>query len=155
MNDLVINNNTDYNIVEITSLLVETILNKLELDNVSMSVNIISNEEMLEINQQYRNKASVTDVITFSYEDEDNFNEFFEVRELGDIFIAIDYVYTNSKKIGHSMSREYCFVLAHGILHTLGYNHLNEEEEAEMFSLQETLINEIILKGSELDEIFS
>ncbi len=155
MLDINVNNQTSYKIDDIVSDMTEYSLKKLGLDNVSLSVNLVSNEEILEINKEYRKKNSVTDVITFAYEDDNNFNQLLPVRELGDIFIAVDKVYENSLEIGHSMQRELSFVVAHGILHTLGYNHENESEAKEMFDLQEEIIIEIIGKGSELDAIFS
>ncbi len=155
MIDLVVNNNCSYEITAIVESLTIQVLNNLELDNVSLSLNLVSDEAIQELNKTYRSKDSVTDVITFSYEDESNFNELFEVRELGDIFIAVDYVYRNSIKLGHSMAREMAFVIVHGILHTLGYDHQTEEEENVMFSLQEQLIANITCKGSELNAIFS
>ncbi len=155
MNDITLNNSTQYKIDDILMDITFDLLASLNLDNVSLSVNIVTNEEIIEINNNYRNKNSVTDVITFSYEDSDNFNELFAQRELGDIFIAIDYVYENSKKIGNTMAREMSFVLAHGILHTLGYDHDSTESESVMFNLQETLINNVVEKGSVFNEIFS
>lgn len=155
MIDLVINNNSEYEIDSIIENLTLAALEKLELNNVSLSVNLVSNEEIKTINSDYRNKDSVTDVITFSYEDEDNFNELFEIRELGDMFIALDYVYDNSIKYGHPMARECAFVIAHGLLHMLGYDHNTKEEETAMFTLQEEVIKNIIEKGSELNAIFS
>ncbi len=153
MRDIVVNNNLEYDVDAMCLDMCETIFNALDLDNISMSINIISNEEIRQINKEYRNKDSVTDVISFSIEGIDT--TLFEELELGDIFIAIDYVYENSKKIGHSMSREFAFVLCHGILHLLGYTHDSEEEEKEMFGIQETLIQKAIEKGDKINEIFS
>ncbi len=155
MNDIVINNETEYEIINICEEMTFEILNYLQLDNCSLSINLVSDEEIVKINKEYRQKDTPTDVITFSYEDDENFNALFEVRELGDIFIAVDYVFANSKKYGHSMAREFSFVLAHGILHTLGYDHNTKQEETKMFSKQEEIISNIIGKGSELNEIFN
>ncbi len=155
MNDIVINNSTNYSIDNICNSLIDGVLDSLDIKNASLSLNLVTNEEIRQLNAEYRNKDNVTDVITFSYEDEANFNELFEVRELGDIFIAVDVVVSNSKKYQHKVSREMAFVVAHGVLHTLGYDHNTDEEEKIMFSLQEKLIQSIIVKGSELDEIFN
>lgn len=155
MNEIIINNETKYNIENICLNIVNELLSKLSINNVSLSINLVSDEYIQELNRDYRNKDNVTDVITFAYEDETNFNELFDTRELGDIFIALDYVYNNSLKYSHTMAREMSFVLAHGLLHTLGYDHLTLEEEEVMFKKQEELITTVIEKGSELDEIFN
>lgn len=155
MNSITINSNFDERIDELTLNLMEKLLKKLELSNVSLSINLVSDEEIKNINNEYRNKDAVTDVITFPYEEVDNFNLFLEERELGDIFIALDYVYQNSVKYQHSMAREFCFVLAHGLLHLLGYDHMNEHDEEIMFKLQEELIEEIFVDGGIINEIFS
>lgn len=155
MNDITVINSTKYNIEHIIENMTNIILAELELNNISISINIVTDDEIKSINKEYRFKDKVTDVITFSYEDVDNFNDLFAVRELGDVFIAIDYVNNNCKLIGNTMSREVSFVLAHGILHTLGYSHDTLEDEKVMFELQEKLIREVIKEGSELNEIFN
>ncbi len=153
MRDIVINNNLNYKINECCIEMCEIIFDALELDNISMSINFISDEDIRTMNSEFRNKDSATDVISFSVEGLDN--SLFEEKELGDIFIALDYVYSNSREIGHSMSREFAFVLCHGILHLLGYTHDNRADENEMFELQETLIVKAIEKGDKINEIFS
>ncbi|MFV0424050.1 MAG: rRNA maturation RNase YbeY [Bacilli bacterium] len=155
MNEIIVNNSTKYNIDNICIEIVENILEDLSINNASLSINLVTDKKMNDINMQYRNIDKPTDVITFSYEDIINFNELFKIRELGDIFIAVEYVYQNSIKYQHSMAREMSFVLAHGILHTLGYDHQTKKQEEIMFKKQEELIANVILKGSELDEIFN
>ncbi len=155
MNDVVINNNCKYNLDKIVETLTFSALESLQLDNISISINLVTNSEITKLNKDYRNKNSVTDVITFSYEDDCHFNNLFKVRELGDIFIAVDYVYENSLKLKHSFAREMSFVIVHGILHTLGYDHNTVEEQETMFTIQEEIISNIVEKGCELNAIFS
>lgn len=155
MNDISLNNSTKYAIESICIEIVNEILTIQEIDNASLSINLVTDEEIREINLEYRNIDRPTDVITFSYEEDESFNDLFDERELGDIFIAVDYVFSNSKKYSHSMAREMSFVLAHGVLHALGYDHITKEDEKIMFEKQEELIQNIIIKGSELDEIFN
>ncbi len=119
-------------------ILVNQMLNLLELDHQVMSISLLSKEEMHKFNKQYRQKDYPTDVISFPF-----LREFEEEEELGDLFICEEVVRENARKYGHSFNREYCFVIVHGILHLLGYNHQTEEEEAEMFCLQEKIIVEL------------
>ncbi len=65
-----------------------------------------------------------------------------DYRILGDIYISIDRAYSQALEYGHSFKREICFLSVHGFLHLLGFDHMNEEDEKEMFSLQEEILNE-------------
>ena len=60
---------------------------------------------------------------------------------LGDIYISIDKAKSQAIEYGHSFKREICFLAVHGFLHLLGYDHMNKEDEEEMFSLQELILN--------------
>ena len=64
-----------------------------------------------------------------------------DFRLLGDIYISVDKCYNQALEYNHSRIREMCFLATHGILHLLGYDHMNEEDEKEMFNLQEELLN--------------
>ena len=105
----------------------------------SFSVIIIDNERIHEINKEYRGIDRPTDVISFALEEDEDY----EVKErlLGDIYISIDKVYEQAKEYGHSVKRELFFLVTHGFLHLLGYDHMNEEDEKEMFSLQEKILD--------------
>ena len=99
---------------------------------------------MIEINKTYRGIDRPTDVISFALEEDENY----EVKErlLGDIYISIDKVYEQAKEYEHSVKRELFFLVTHGFLHLLGYDHMTEEEEKEMFSLQEKILDEYGVK---------
>ena len=83
-----------------------------------------------------------TDVISFAYNDTvEKFDDFSD--EIGDIFINLDYVSKQAAEYGHSEAREYLFLITHGVLHLLGYDHQNPEEEKLMFDLQKEILNDI------------
>ena len=136
-------NNTDKDILEIDKLnkYLCFVTDKLCISEAVFNIIFVSNEEIHEINKEFRNTDRVTDVISFALEDneEEVFNEF---RMLGDIYIAIDVAYDQANEYNHSREREVCFLATHGILHLLGYDHMTIEEEKEMFSKQEELLNE-------------
>lgn len=118
---------------------------ELELKNVLFNVIIINNEEIHELNKLYRNIDKPTDVITFALEDAKD-NVSLDVRMLGDIYISYDKVITQALEYGHTSKREICFLAVHGILHLLGYDHMNKEDEEKMFKLQKELLDKYGIK---------
>ena len=64
-------------------------------------------------------------------------------RELGDIIINLDRVISQAKEYGHSEKREICFLFTHGLLHLLGYDHMDKDDEKEMFALQEKILTNL------------
>ena len=58
--------------------------------------------------------------------------------------INIDYARKQAVQYGHSTERELCFLFTHGLLHLLGYDHMNEEEEKEMFALQDKILDPMV-----------
>ena len=121
----------------------------LELEeNCAMSVIIVDNEEIQNINREYRQKDAVTDVISFALEEsvvEDDFPAIQEVmdeaRELGDIFVSFQRAQEQAVEYGHSFKRELGFLVVHGFLHLNGYDHMTDEEEVEMFDLQRDILD--------------
>ena len=136
-----INNLTDVNIKEIDELndYVPYLFNYMNIKDSIMSIIIVDNEKIHEINKQYRNIDRPTDVISFALEENETIDEPF--KTLGDIYISIDKVYEQAKEYNHSVKRELFFLVTHGFLHLLGYDHMNKEDEEKMFSLQEEILD--------------
>lgn len=120
--------------------LLEKVITKLKLENAIFSIVFIDDEKMQEINKQYRNKDETTDVLSFAFEDNEDikYNEF---RVLGDIYISIPKMQVQALEYDNSEKSELAFLVVHGLLHLLGYDHMTDKEEKEMFSLQEALLN--------------
>ena len=114
---------------------------KLNVEDVIFNVIIVDNNYIHKLNKEYRGVDRETDVISFALEDDDTFNP--EERILGDIYISIDKAKEQSESYGHSLERELCFLAVHGFLHLLGYDHMVEEDEKVMFSLQDEILNEM------------
>ena len=93
------------------------------------------------INAKYRNINKETDVISFALEDEKEENTFLNKRILGDIYISVDKAKSQSKEYGHSLIRELSFLSVHGLLHLLGYDHIEKEDEKIMFEKQELILD--------------
>jgi probable rRNA maturation factor len=119
-------------------------------DGSEVSVTFVTNERIREINREYRDKDAVTDVISFALE-EIGEGEVELVgadipRILGDIIISIAKAKEQAEEYGHSFMREFGFLAVHGFLHLLGYDHMTEEDEREMFTLQKEILDEYGLK---------
>ena len=114
-------------------------------DEMDLSLIIVGKTKIRNINRDYRNIDRVTDVISFANIDSDDYDYLAEDGEvnLGDIFINVDRVKSQAKKYGHSIKREFMFLFVHGMLHLLGYDHMEKEDEKIMFALQDRIIGEL------------
>jgi probable rRNA maturation factor len=106
-----------------------------------VSVSFVDNEEIKTINRDYRGKDTVTDVISFALEDEEN-NLIHEeaLRTLGDIIICTDRAKEQAADYGHSYRRELLFLSLHGFLHLLGYDHIEKADEILMNEKQDDIL---------------
>lgn len=127
---------------EVSELLTFAYNHLKEEGDAEVSVSFVSNEEIQNINRDYRNKDSITDVISFALE-EDDMNIIHEdaPRTLGDIIISTDRAKEQADDYGHSYRRELLFLSLHGFLHLLGYDHMESDDEAEMNGKQEEILN--------------
>ena len=117
-------------------------LEKLKVKNAFFDVIFIDDEKMHEMNKEYRGIDRTTDVLSFALEDNDNIKS--EIRELGDIFVSIPKMKAQAKEYGHSEKRELSFLVCHGLLHLLGYDHTRSEEEEKLqFGLQDEILNDL------------
>lgn len=113
-------------------------------EGTELSVTFVTNEEIQEINKQYRDKDAPTDVISFALEElgegETAIIAEGMPRILGDIIISIDRTYEQAEDFGHSFERELGFLAIHGFLHVLGYDHMTPEDEKLMFGKQDEIL---------------
>ena len=135
-------NNSGIDVLELDVLenYVKYVSKKLDIESAIFNIIMVDDEEIRQLNKNYRNIDRKTDVITFALEDGDGVKNP-EFRVLGDIYISIPVAYEQASNYGHSRIREICFLATHGILHLLGYDHMNEDDEKEMFTLQEELLS--------------
>ena len=121
--------------------LIERVLTREKATDSVFSIIFVDNEKIHELNKQFRGVDRPTDVISFAFEDAEE--EFLStIRVLGDIYISIPKMQEQAKEYGHSEKRELAFLVVHGLLHLLGYDHQTEEEEKVMFQIQEEMLNE-------------
>jgi len=144
LNEFKIYNTTNENIKEEIKLMKKIIKHALKLEkvkNATFNIIIVDNKEIHNINKTYRKIDKPTDVISFALEDNKEEKIFSKKRVLGDIYISIDKAKEQAKEYGHSLKREICFLSVHGLLHLLGYDHMEKEDEKIMFGKQELILN--------------
>jgi probable rRNA maturation factor len=108
-------------------------LDKLEEEITEVSIAFIDDDAMKELNQKFRKKAKTTDVLTFPADD--SYNEPSATgRPLGDIVISVDQARRQAAEEKHSLSTEIRYLVVHGVLHALGYDH--ETDRGEMNALE-------------------
>ena len=111
-----------------------------------VSVSFVDNRYIHRINKKYRHIDRPTDVISFAFLDDGHQYEKVLFHEgmvaLGDIYISVEKAIEQANEYGHSVNRELCFLFVHGLLHLLGYDHMNEMDEKVMFSRQEEILKE-------------
>lgn len=135
-------NDTNKSVEELETLnnYVKYLVKRLKLEKCEFNIIIVNNKKIHEINLEYRGVDRETDVISFALEDNMDI-DYQDFRLLGDIYISLDKCYLQASEYGHSKVREICFLATHGLLHLLGYDHMNEEDEKEMFKLQNELLD--------------
>lgn len=112
-----------------------------KINNAVFNVVITNNDEIHKLNKTYRNIDRPTDVLSFALEENDDI-PLENIRFLGDIYISLDKAKEQSREYNHSLLRELAFLSVHGLLHLLGYDHMNKDDEKVMFSLQERILSE-------------
>lgn len=122
------------------------------------AVNLVltDNEEIKRINSEFRSVYAPTDVLSFpmvpfetpgDYSVVENDDSFFDLDTgellLGDIMISVEKTISQAEEYGHSVKREFCFLIAHSMLHLLGYDHMTPEEAEIMEGKQRLALEEL------------
>lgn len=122
-------------------------------DEDEFSVLLCNNERIHELNKQYRGIDRPTDVLSFALNESlddtpDNFSDIVgddnkEDHLLGDIVISLEKVEEQANEYGHSFTRELAYLTVHSCLHILGYDHMTEEDKAEMRTEEEYVLGRL------------
>jgi probable rRNA maturation factor len=137
---------------KVLTKIIESII-KAELSNtdkIEVSILLTDNDEICEINNEYRGIDSSTDVLSFPmYENREEIEDLKDVEPiilLGDIVISVDKAVEQAKEFEHSFNREMGFLITHGILHLLGYDHETEDDRKVMREKEEYYLESFNLK---------
>ena len=130
--------NSDAYIKDIENIL-KLGLKHMNIKDSYISVVIVDKDKIYEINKTYRNVDKVTDVISFAFEDNGGITPD-GLRILGEIYLCMDKAKEQAIEYGHSNKREICYLVTHGLLHLLGYNHEKEEDKKEMRTKEEEIL---------------
>lgn len=114
-------------------------------EQTELSVTFLSDNAIRQINHEYRAKDKATDVISFALEEEGDgeapiIGAEDMPRHLGDLLISVETATRQADEYGHSLERELGFLALHGFLHLLGYDHMNDKDEKEMFTRQDEIL---------------
>lgn len=145
MFEIINNTNEKVEDIDVLNSYLSFVVKKMKVENGIFNVIFVDSKYIHNLNKEYRGVDSVTDVISFALEDYDDFVKS-KFRLLGDIYICRERMIEQAEIYGHSLLREMCFLATHGLLHLLGYDHLEEDAEKKMFGLQEELLNEYEIK---------
>lgn len=120
--------------------------------NYYCEVNIVNNEQIHLINKQYRGVDRPTDVISFAFLDDENelIPEDGSPISLGEIIVSYEKAEQQAKEYNHSLKREMSFLFVHGLLHLLGYDHMEKDDEIVMFNLQDEILGGLKMEPKEL-----
>ena len=123
---------------------------------VEVNLLLTMNDEIQEMNQNFRQIDRATDVLSFpmiDYEEAGNFDFLEDVMDafhpesgelmLGDIVISKEKVISQAEEYGHSEEREYAFLIAHSMLHLFGYDHMEDEERIVMEAKQKEILEQL------------
>ncbi len=108
-------------------------------ENVEVSVSFVGDDEIRDLNRDYRGVDKSTDVLSFPMDDE----FIIESRILGDVIINTRRVMEQAEELGHSNERELSYLTVHSILHLLGYDHMEDEDKKEMREREKLAMKEL------------
>lgn len=123
----------------------KTLLDAGVTKNVKVSVLITNDDGIRELNNQYRGIDKPTDVLSFPMYT--SIDEISENDLVGDIVISFDTLKRQALENEINNDREAAFLIIHGMLHLLGFDHILEEEENIMYDLQESILKNLVEEG--------
>ena len=132
---------------------------KIENSKLYVTITLTDGENIRKINKEYRNIDKETDVLSFPMFEKDELDKLVDETAdtqvetlqdiMGDIIISIERVEEQAKEYGHSFEREFAYMLVHGFYHLRGYDHMEEEEKAQMREKEENVLSQLNITRGE------
>ena len=108
-----------------------------------MSVLLCNNEVIHQLNKEYRGIDRPTDVLSFALNEGDEIDVEVETHLIGDLIISLERTAEQAEEYGHPFERELAYLTVHGCLHILGYDHMTDEDKAEMRREEEFVLGNL------------
>lgn len=145
---------------ELGKLLEKIVIESIKLSDLKtgceVGITLVDDNRIQEINREFRNIDSATDVLSFPIVEMDegivlstegDIDRDENLLLLGDIVISLERAEKQAEEYGHSFAREVAFLTTHGVFHLLGYDHMNDEQESKMLGKQEEVLAILGLAG--------
>ncbi|MDQ0205132.1 rRNA maturation RNase YbeY [Pectinatus haikarae] len=135
----------DKSLVDIIEQVAAKMAELYDLKNSEVSITLTDNKNIHALNKKYRNIDRPTDVLSFALNEgeEPNIEGGAPVNVLGDIIISVEKTAKQAEEYGHSVKREIAFLTVHGMLHLLGYDHIEENDRVEMRREEEFIMEKL------------
>lgn len=114
-------------------------------DELVIGLTFCDDEAIRNINNEYRGIDRATDVLSFPLYERDDEIELLEgeLAPFGDIVLSVPHAQAQAAEYGHSVEREVCYLIVHGLMHLAGYDHIEPEDKVEMRAAEEALLNAV------------
>ncbi len=114
-------------------------------DDMVIGLTFTDDDAIQEINRETRGIDRATDVLSFPMYERDDEIELFEdeLAPFGDIVLSVPHAQAQAVEYGHSVEREVCYLIVHGLMHLAGYDHIEDDDKAEMRAAEEALLNRV------------
>ena len=125
----------------IESVVVESLKVEGLSQDVEVSISFVENEEIKELNREYRGIDEITDVLSFPMDS----HIVVPIPLLGDIIISMEKTIEQANEFGHSINREISYLIAHSMFHLMGYDHIEEDDKKIMREKEKNIMEKINL----------
>ena len=114
-------------------------------DELVIGLTFCDDDAIRAINKEYRGIDRATDVLSFPLYERDDEIELLEgeLAPFGDIVLSVPHAQAQAAEYGHSVEREVCYLVVHGLMHLAGYDHIEPEDKVEMRAEEEALLNAV------------
>ena len=114
-------------------------------DALVIGLTFVDDEAIRTLNEEYRGIDRATDVLSFPLYERDDEIELLEgeAAPFGDIVLSVPHAMAQAEEYGHSLEREVCYLIVHGLMHLAGYDHIEDEDKREMRAAEEALLEKV------------